>query len=55
MRQRLPGHAGARVGDERDADSSMPAQRAAMASSTVDMPTASAPSTRSMRTSAGVS
>ena len=32
-----------------------PAQRAAIASMTVDMPTASAPRTRSMRTSAGVS
>ena len=34
---------------------SMPAHRAAIASSTVDMPTASAPSVRSIRTSAGVS
>ena len=34
---------------------SIPAQRAAIASRTVDIPTASAPSVRSIRTSAGVS
>ena len=47
--------AGALVGDQRHATTRMPAQRAASASMTVDMPTASAPSMRSMRTSAGVS
>ena len=36
-------------------NTSTPAARAAIASSTVDMPTRSAPTTRSMRISAGVS
>ena len=44
-----------RIRDRETPTSSIPAQRAAMASSTVDMPTASPPHVRSMRTSAGVS
>ena len=53
--ERLAGVAGSGVRDQRDAAHLDPAHRAAIASSTVDMPTASPPSVRSIRTSAGVS
>ena len=48
--------AGRHVGDEREARArACPSARAAITSGTVDMPTTSAPSARSIATSAGVS
>lgn len=53
--ERLGQHARGHVGAQRHAEDLIPAVRGGDGLRTVDMPTASAPSTRAARTSAGVS